>query len=65
MPHFEIFAGDLFTKRHTWQSLKERLPSNTCLLITSLDNPDQTRLMHKLGQLFRQNGTAVVVLSVG
>lgn len=65
MPHLEIFAGNLFTKRHTWQPLKGRLPNNTCLLITSLDNPAQTRLMYKLGHLFRENGTSVVVLSVG
>ncbi len=65
MPHLEIFAGNLFTKRHTWQPLKGQLPSNTCLLITSLDNPTQTRLMHKLGQLFRKNGSFVVVLSIG
>jgi hypothetical protein len=64
MPHLEIFAGDLFSKRHTWQSLKGRLPSNTCLLITSLDNPAQMRLMQRLGQLFRKNGTFVVVLSL-
>ena len=65
MPHLEIFAGNLFAKRHTWEPLKGRLPNNTCLLITSLDNPEQTRLMQKLGQLFRKNGTSVVVLSVG
>lgn len=64
MPHLEIFTGSLFTKRHTWQPLRGQLPSNTCLLITSLDNPAQTRLMHKLGKLFRKNGTPVVVMSV-
>jgi hypothetical protein len=61
----EIFSGSLLDKRKEWQQVKKQLSTHTFLLVTSLDNPIQARLMHNLGRSLRDKGLSVFVLSVG
>lgn len=61
----EIFTGSLLEKRREWQPVKEQLPSDTYLLVTTLENQSQTRLMLSLGRILRNKGVSVFVLSVG
>jgi hypothetical protein len=61
----EIFLGDLLAKRRNWQPMKEQLPAHTYLLVSPLNNPDQTRFMMNLGRTLRGAGVSVFVLSVG
>lgn len=61
----EIFSGNLLEKRGEWQQVKRQLPSHTFLLVTTLDNPAQSRFMHHLGRSLRADGQSVFVLSVG
>ena len=61
----ELFSGSLLAKRKAWQALKAHLPAHTCLLVTNLADPGQTRRMVELGRSFRKQGVSVFVLSLG
>jgi len=64
-PQLEIFPGNLLAKRPVWQGFKAQLPAHTCLLITSLADPQQSGRMFALGRSLQQKGVAVCVLSLG
>jgi hypothetical protein len=61
----EIFSGSLLEKRGEWQQIKRKLPAHTYLLVTPLNNPTRTSFMLRLGQVLREAGIRVMVLSIG
>ncbi len=63
--HLELFPASLLAKRQTWQALTARLPPHAIVLISRLDDLNQTSFMKGLGYSLRKQGMKVFVLAVG
>jgi hypothetical protein len=63
--HLELFPASLLSKRQTWQPLTARVPAHAIVLISRLDNRNQTGFMQGLGCSLQKQGMKVFVLSVG
>ena len=63
--HVELFPASLLSKRQTWQPLTTHVPPHAIVLITRLDDLNQTGFMQGLGCSLRKQGRRVFVLSVG
>lgn len=61
----EILPASLLGQKASWRAISQALPTNTCLLVSSLDHPLPNALMLRLSQLFQRKGTQVFVLSIG
>lgn len=63
--HVELFPASLLAKRATWQSLTAHVPAHVIVLISRLDDPNQTGFIQGLGCSLQKQGLRVFVLSVG
>jgi len=63
--HLELFPASLLSKRQTWQSLTAQVPAHAIMLISRLDDLNQTGFMQGLGCSLQKQGMRVFVLSVG
>ncbi len=61
----ELFPASLLSKRQTWQQLTKYIPSNAVVLISRLDDLNQTGFMQGLGCSLQKQGMRVFVLAVG
>ena len=62
--HLELFPASLLAKRATWQTLTARVPQHAIVLISPLDDPNQTGFMQGLGCSLQKQGLRVFVLGV-
>lgn len=63
--HLELFPASLLAQRQSWQALTARIPPHAIVLISRLDNRNQTGFMQGLGYSLQKQGLKVFVLSVG
>jgi hypothetical protein len=63
--HLELFPASLLSKRQTWQPLTAQVPAHAIVLISRLNDRQQTGFMQGLGCSLQKQGMKVFVLSVG
>ena len=63
--HLELFPASLLAKRQSWQALTARVPPHAIVLISRLDDWNQTGFMQGLGCSLRKQGLRVFVLTIG
>ncbi len=63
--HLELFPASLLAKRQSWQALTARIPDHAILLISRLDDLNQTGFIQGLGCSLQKQGKQVFMLAVG